>query len=167
MPKTTPEPTLEELEAQAAELAARLDELHAEQQRAAEAEAARRAAAEAEFDRQFIATVSIADLEAEANQAAEPLYQALADDPLILALVGYSSTLRRKAHLHTEVSNARMRLGLQGLGPMIGPTGISPAGLPDILARVVDRITTDRVNGEIADLHARRTAAGDDNPEGN
>ncbi len=153
--------TREQLEQQAAALNAQLDAIR-EQERGEQEEAARRRAqAEAEWDRQFLATLTTADLEKDVDRTAQALDEVLATNPLVLALADFLTALRRRSNLRQELSSARMRLGQDPLPTETMRTEIKPADVLDMLLRPTNRMAGDRVAAEVADMYARRDAAGD------
>ena len=162
MPKTSTAPVddREELERQAAALNARLAAIHEQERREQEEAARRRGEAEADFDRQLLAAVTPSDLEAEVDRAARELDEALATDPLVVALAGYYTALRRRSNLRQELSSARMRVGQEPLPAVAMATEIAPVEVLDLILRTAARIATDRVSDELADLYAKRKAAG-------
>lgn len=165
MPKiqATPTPTVdrEELERQAAELNAQLDAIRERERREQEEAERRRAEAEAEWDRRFLADVTPAQLEQDVEQAAQALDEALATNPLVVAFAAYYTQLRRRSNLRQELSSARMRIGQDPLPAGARATEIMPDEVLDLLLRAAARIAGDQVRDELADLYAKRTAAGD------
>ncbi len=159
--KTTAPLTREQLEEQAAELNAQLAAIREQERREQEEAARRRAHLEAEFDRQFLATLTPAQLEADVDQAAQALDEALATNPLVLALSDFLTALRRRSNLRQEISAARMRLGQDPLPAQSMRTEITPEDVLDLLLRPTNRMAGDRVAAEVADLYAQRDAAGD------
>ncbi len=159
--KTTAPMTREELEQQAAELNAQLAAIREQERQEQEAAARRRAQAEAEWDRQFLANLTPVELESDVDNAAQALDEALAANPLVLALSDYLTALRRRSNMRQEISAARMRLGQDPLPVQSMETEIRPEYVPDLLLRPVNRIASGRVSDEISDLYAQRGAAGD------
>ncbi len=153
--------TREQLEQQAADLNAQLSAILAQEQREQEEAARRRAEGEAEFDRQFLATLTPADLEKDVDQAAQALDEALATNPLVLALANFLTALRRRSNLRQEINNARMRLGEDPFPTQAMRTEIRPEDVLDLLLRPTNRMAGDRVAAEVADLYAQRDAAGE------
>ncbi len=135
MPKTTDTLTRKQLEAQAAELNAQLAAIREQERREQEEVARRRAQAEADFDREFIATLTPADLEQDVDQAAQALDEALATNPLVLALADFLTALRRRSNLRQEISSARMRLGEDPLPTQSMRTEITPEDVLELLLR--------------------------------
>ncbi len=160
MPKTAA-PTRKELEQQAADLNAQLAAIREQEQREQEEAARRRAQAEAEWDRQFLATLTTADLEKDVDRAAQALDEELATNPLVLALADFLTALRRRSNLRQEISAARMRLGQDPLPTQSMRTEITPEDVLELLLRPTTRMAGDRVAVEVADLYAQRDAAGD------
>ncbi len=110
MPKmTTPEQkTREQLEAEAADLAARLDAIRQEEARRQQEEAQRLAQAEQDWDQQAVAAYSREALDAEVAQAEQAFRDALAETPLVRAMAGYLAVLQRR---RTAVYNHQSTLG--------------------------------------------------------
>ena len=162
MPKTSTVPVddREQLERQAAELNAKLEAIRQQEQREQEEAARRRAMAEAEWDREFLATVTPAQLDQAVEKAAQDLHQALTINPLVVALGAYYTQLRRRGNLRQEVSNARMRIGQEPLGANPYTTEIQAETVVDLVLQTAAHIATDRVSDELADLYAKRNAAG-------
>lgn len=158
MPTRTPL-TRERIEQQAAALAAQVAEFERQDQQRQEEEHLRRAQAQEKFDRQLVADYSAERAEADVKQARADLDAALADNPLVLALADFLAALRRKAHIEFEVSSARSRLGLPTFRPSSNVTELV-GGLDEYVVRAVERIADERTSAEVADLHARRDAAG-------
>ncbi len=166
MPSRTEQPpTREQIEAQAADLNARLAAIHEEDRREQEQADRRRAEAQRQFDEQFVADFSRAALEADVDQARAELDQALADDPIVQALASYLASLRRRSHGLLEHSSALARLGRPADAPQAVATELER--LDEYLLPVAARIATDRVAAELAAFHARRETAGDDTTEEN
>ncbi len=153
--------TREELEQQAADLNAQLAAIREQERREQEDAARRRAQAEAEWDQRFLAALTPADLEREVDRAAQVLDEALATNPLVLALAGFLTALRRRSNLRQEISNARMRVGQDPLPTQAMRTEITPEDVLDLLLRPTNRMAGDRVAVEVADLYAQRDAAGE------
>jgi hypothetical protein len=153
--------TREQIEAQAADINTKLAAFHAEDQRQAEEQEQRRHAAQRQFDEQLVESTSVAHLNANVEQARADLDAALADNPLVQALSGYLTALRRRSNLLFEVNSARNRLGQPATSRPSGmTTEVTGAEIVDFIAQAVARVATDRVGAEMAELHARRDAAG-------
>ncbi len=159
MPKTVPL-TREQVEQQAADLNAQLAAIREQERLEQEAAADRRAAAQQQFDEQFVAGFSRAALEADVDQARAALDETLAADPLTLALADYLTALRRRSHLFLEQSAALGRLGQPVPAPHA--LGTELQRIDEYVLPIASRIATERVAAEMADLHARRETAGDD-----
>lgn len=156
--KTTP--TREQIEQQAAELAAQVDAFRQQDEQRAEEEWNRRLEAQREFDRQLVAAHSDARLETEVSQARSALDTALAESPWVIALADYLSALRRRSHAAFEDNSARSRLGLPTGPTYTGATEI--VGVDEYVIRAAERMAAERIEAEQAELHARREAAGSD-----
>jgi hypothetical protein len=155
--KTTP--TREQIEQQAAELAAQVAEFQAQDAQREYEQLQRRIAAQEEFDRQILADYRANPGDDDLREARAALDAALADDPLVQALATYSAALRRRARLAFEASSADTRLGGPGFRQPPGPTELV-GGLDEYVLRAAERIAEERVTAEMADLLARRDAAG-------
>ncbi len=158
--KTTAPVDREQLEAEAARLNAQLAAIREQDRLEQEAAAQRRAEAQAEWDRQFLATLTPADLESDVDKAAQVLDEVLATNSLVLALSDFLTALRRRSNLRQEISAARMRLGQDPLPTQSMRTEIEPADVLDLLLRPVNRMASDRVAAEVADLYTQRDDAG-------
>ncbi len=165
MPSKTALPTRQEVEQQAADLAAKLDAFRQQDQQQAAVDQQRRTKAHEEFDRQFVADYRSAADEADVRQARETLEVALRENPFVRAFADYVTTLRRVSHRQAEVSAALTRLGRPSFRPVANVTEVI-GGLDEFVLRAVDRIADERIEVERSDLHARRDAAGD-NPKEN
>ncbi len=167
MPETAPL-TREQIEAQAADLAAQVAAFEAEDQRRAEEEWRRRAAAQHQWDERFAASVSRTALNTEVDQARAALDAALEADPLVLALSDFLTALRRRSHVILEHNSALVRLGRPENRPPAGMrTEVTATELAELIAEAMNRIAADRVGSEMAELHAKRDAAGTDTTEEN
>lgn len=166
MPSKTALPTREEVEAQAADLAAQLDTFRQQDQLREAEDHQRRTKAQEEFDRQFVEDYSSAADEADVRQARETLEVALHANPLVRAFADYVTTLRQVSHRQAEVSAALTRLGRPSFRPIANVTEVI-GGVDEFVLRAVDRIADERVEADRADLHARRDAAdtADTNPK--
>ena len=158
--KTTAPLTREQIEKRAAEDAAVLAEFHRQDQEQEQAAARRRAEAQREWDQRFVAGFSRAALEADVDRTRAALDQALAENPLTLALVDHLVALRRRSHALLEHNAALARLGR--------PTAAASVDtelqrLDEYLLPVASRLATELVAAEMADLHASRDAAGTEN----
>lgn len=158
MPKTTALPTREQILAEAEVANARAAEVRQQMQQEQQAEHARRFEAQRQFDDQLVAGYSREQVEAEVKQAKATLDQALADNPLVLALADYLTALRRRSHAVQEHMSALGRLGRPTAPPMAGPTEL--AAIETYVLSAAERLASDRISTELADLHARRDAAG-------
>ncbi len=166
MPRTITAPeqkTREEIEAQAADLAAQVAAFEAEDQRRADEEWRRRAAAQHQWDERFAASVSRTALNTEVDQARAALNAALEADPMVLAFADYLAALRRRSHLILEHNSALMRTGRPENRPPAGmATEVTATEVAELIAQAMTRIASDRVASEMAELHAKREAAGTD-----
>lgn len=160
MPSKTA-PTREQIEQQAAELAAQVEQFREQDYQQQEAERQRRIRAQEEFDRQLVADyrANLGKDEADLRAARAALDATLANDPLVSALADYSAVLRRRARLAFEASSAANRIGQPGFSKPFGPTELV-GGLDEYVLRTAERLAEERVTAESADLHARRDAAG-------
>lgn len=159
MPKTTM-PTREQIEQEAdaaATRAAQLRQALAEQDQAA---LDRRLEAQRAWDEQHVAGFSRAAVEAEVDRAKAALDAALAENPLVLALADYLHALRRRSHDVFEHMSALGRLGRPTGSPAAGPTELGR--LEEYVITAAERLATERVDREQAEMHARRDAAGAD-----
>ncbi len=167
MPKTAPL-SREQIEAQAADLAAQVAAFQAEDQRRAEEEWRRRAAAQQQWDQRFAASVSRRQLDDHVDQARAALDAALEADPMVQALAGYLAALRRRSHVILEHNSALDRLGQpQNPRPAGMATEVTAIDVAELIAQAMNRIATERVAAEMAELHAQREAAGTDTTEVN
>ncbi len=165
MPKTE-SVTREQIEAQAADLAAQVAAFEAEDQRRAEEEWRRRAAAQHQWDEQFAASVSRTALNTEVDQARAALDAALEAAPLVLALADYLAALRRRSHVILEHNSALARLGRpENPRPAGLATEVTATDVAELLAQAMARVASARVAAEMAELHAQREAAGTDTTE--
>jgi hypothetical protein len=168
MPKIDAPLTREQIEAQAADINTKLAAFHAEDERRAQEEYRRRAAAQQQWDEQFVATISRSRLNADVDQARAELDAGLADNPLVVALAGYLTALRRRSHVLQEQNAALARLGRPTAPRDAGlPTEVTATELTEFIAQAMTRIASSRVSAEMNELHARRDAAGTDTTEEN
>ncbi len=162
MPKNDPEPTRDQLQAEAeqhllkaAELRRQLEERAAEEQR-------RRAQGERAWDEEFIAAHPRATLNAQVDQARERLDQALVDSPLVAAISDFATAEARRRTLSYELQSAQLRLDPRaadrGTAPLPDAYVLSPA---DRLAAAVDQAVADRLAADAAQREADRAAAGE------
>lgn len=159
MPKTTTIPSREQIEQQAGELAAKLDAFREQDQQQAAEDHRRKVEAQREWDEQLVAGYNRTAIDAEAEQAKAAFDQALAANPLVLALADYAAAMRRRSHRLHEYMAARGRLGLPTAPPDVVVTDL--AHLDEYVTRTAERIAGDLIGAENADLHAGRDAAGD------
>jgi hypothetical protein len=165
VPKTAPL-TREQIEAQAADLAAQVAAFQAEDQRRAEEAWRRRAAAQHQWDERFAASVSRSQLNTDVDQARAALDAALEADPLVQALAGYLAALRRRSHVILEHNSALVRLGQpENPRPSGMPTEVTATEVAELIAQAMTRVATQSVGAEMAELHAQREAAGTDTTE--
>ncbi len=158
MPTTDPMPTREQIEQQAAELAAQLDAYRQQDAREEQERQQRRAQAEHEYDQQQAAGYSRSALDAQVARARAEFDQQLADTPLVQALADWAVALQRRRNAVYEYSNALMRLGLPGVpGHDLPPAELGP--VEDLVAAAVRRIVTERTDADAAALAAQREAA--------
>ncbi len=151
-------PAREQLERQAAEVAAQLDALRQQQERQEQLERQRRAQAEREFDQQQVATFSRAQLDDEVAQARAQFDEALAGAPLVRALADWATALQRRRTATYEHGSALTRLGLPGIaGHDLPRAELGP--VEDLIAAAVRRIVTERTDADAAALAAQREAA--------
>ncbi len=166
MPKMTTRPeqrTREQLEAEAADLAAQVAAFEAEDQRRADEEWRRRAAAQHQWDEQFAASVSRTALNTEVDQARAALDAALEADGLVLALADYLAALRRRSHLILQQNSALARLGQpENPRPAGFATEVTATDVAEFIAQATARLASARVAAEMDELHAEREAAGTD-----
>jgi hypothetical protein len=156
MPKTAP--TREQLEQEAQTAAARAAEITAQLLEQEQTDYATRLEAQRRFDEQLVASYDRSAIEAEVKQATADLDAALRANPLVLALADYLTALRRRSHAVREHMAARNRIGLPTAPPDPGPTEL--ATVEEYIHTAATRMAEERVSAEIADLHARRDAAG-------
>jgi hypothetical protein len=161
MPKTTA-PTREQIEQEVAAAEQRAAMLREQLWLEDETKRQRRADAQREWDEQFVASTSRAQLFAETEQARAELHAALEENPLIVALGDYFSALRRRSHLVFELNQALDRLG-QPASPVPArmQTELTAVELLDLLQQTAERIATERIDTENADRAASRDAAAD------
>ena len=156
--------TREQIEQRAAEDAAVLAEFHRHDQEQAQAAAQRRAEAQRMWDEQFVVAFSRAALEADVAQTRAELDEAIAADPVTAALVEHLIAMRRRSHTLSELNGALARLGRPTAAPNVAT---ELQHLDAYVLPVATRIATERVSAEMAELHARRETAGDNNTEEN
>jgi len=157
MPKTTPK-TPDELRAEAERLDAQAGALRQQLQEQAQEAAERRRVAQLAWDERFAAGYSRAAIEADVDQARAALDEALAANPLVGALADYLVAIRRRSHAVLEQMSVLNRLGRPSGPPNAGPTELAP--LEEYVIRAAERMASDRVAAELAELHAGREAAG-------
>ena len=158
MAKTVTPTTPDELRAEAERLDAEASALRQELQRQAQASEERRLAAQREWDERYAASFNRAAIEADVDKAKAALDQALAENPLVLALADYLAALRRRSHAVREHMSALNRLGRETGPPNAGPTEL--ATTDEYVIRTANRIAEDRIAAELNELHAQREAAG-------
>ncbi len=148
-------PTREQLEQQAAAVAAQLDVLRQQQEQQDQQERQRRAHAEAEYDQQQAAAFSRAALDNEVAQARAQFDEALASTPLVQALSDWATALQRRRNAVYEHASALTRLGQPSIpGHDLPPAEIGP--VEDVIAAAVRRIVAARTDADAAALAARR-----------
>ncbi len=163
MPKTTEATTPDEIQQQITHLETQGIALRRRLIADGEETQRRQAAAQREFDEQLVAGYTAAAYETEFTDARAALDQALAQNPLVIALADYLTAMRRRRYAAHEHYSALSRLDrLRGQQPMLPHAELGP--VEEILARAVERLTTERTDQENADLHTRRANAGT-NPE--
>lgn len=165
MTKTATIPTRQQVEQQAAELAAQVDAFREQDQQQAAEDQQRKVEAQRVFDEQLVGGYSSDADEAEVRQARDTLEAALRDNPLVRAFADYTTSLRQVSHRQYEASAALTRLGRPSFRPSPVVSQLV-GGLDEYVLRAVDAIADERVDAARADLHARRDAAGD-NPKEN
>ncbi len=158
MPTTDPMLTREDLERQAAQVAAQLDALRQEQAQQEQQERQRRAQAEQEYDREQIANYSRVALDNEVAQARAQFDEALANTPLVRSLADYLYAQQRRRTATYEHASALTRLGQPGIpGHDLPRAELGP--VEDIIAAAVQRIVTARTDADAAKAAADREAA--------
>lgn len=162
MPSKTDMPSREQIEAEAAQAAARAAELRERLHRHDAEEARRRYEGERAWDEAFVADFSIAALDADVDQAREQLDQTLAESPVVAALVAHAVALNRRRTLTYEARSAAMRLDPtlpdQNQHPLPEAFALPPS---DMLATAVDRLVAQQLAADRAEREAARVAAGD------
>lgn len=113
--------TTETLEQRAARLAEEMREVNEEQTRLANEAAQRRAQAQADFDAKIVADWNAADLDAAVTDAQRALRQAIADDPLTIAVSNYYIAAGLRHERWNQYLGARTRQGLNNTN-MQAPT---------------------------------------------
>ncbi|MDP9458998.1 MAG: hypothetical protein M3Q22_01685 [Actinomycetota bacterium] len=163
MPKmtTTPEQrTREQLEAEAADLAARLDAIRQEEFRRQQEEAQRLAQAEQDWDRQAAAGYDRKALDAEAARAEQAFRDAIATTPLVQAMAAYLTALQRRRTAVSEHYSTLDRLGhdtsrWNPADPSQYPTAeLGP--VQDYVTAAVQRLVTEQLDGELLDRDRQR-----------
>jgi hypothetical protein len=157
MPKTTM-PTREDLEAQAAELQAKLDAIRQAEQQATDEAHARAEAAREQFDRDQLASFDLRALDAECGQAEVTLRETLLRDPLIVALTDYVTTLRRRRLAVYDAHTLRQRLHPEKQTALNPPQAEVP-NIGELLAGLVERAVQHRIEDERAEVDLAREAA--------
>ncbi len=167
MSKTAPM-SREQIEAQAADLAAQVAAFQAEDQRRADEEWRRRTAAQQQWDERFAASVSRRQLDDHVDQARAALDAALEADSMVQALADYLAALRRRSHMILEHNSALVRLGQrENPRPSGMATEVTATKVAELVAEAMTRVATERVAAEMAELHAQRDAAGTDTTKEN
>jgi uncharacterized small protein (DUF1192 family) len=161
MPKTTAAPAREQIEQEVAEAEQRAAMLRDQLWREDEAKRQRREDAQREWDEQFVACFSRAQVFADTEQAREDLIAALAENPLIAAFADYFAALRRRSWAIAKHNEALNRLGQTPPPVTTLQTELSAVEILDLLQRAAERIATDRVGAELAEQAASREAAAD------
>lgn len=161
MPKTTDAPpTREQLEQEAAQAEQRAAMIREQMWLADEAERRRRLDAQRQWDQEFADSHSLEDLERGVVQARAELDAALAETPLVQAVTAYLIALRRRSHMRMEYISARNRLGDDVVGPLPPVETEIHGQLDDLVSVVAERIAGEVVAVEMAEIHASRDAAG-------
>lgn len=157
MPKTAQ--TREQIEQQAAELAAQIEEFHEQDRKAQEERWHNRTEAQRQWDEDFVAGYSYARTEVEVGDARRALDEALAADPIVQAFAHYLAAMRRRYQLVVEKNAAMARLGRPE--PLrLGGMQTELIGLEDFIFQAAERIGAEQVSAEMAELQTRRDAAG-------
>ncbi|WP_100501836.1 hypothetical protein [Geodermatophilus chilensis] len=159
MPKTTAEPTSDQLAAEAERIAARLTEIREQEAQRQQQQAQRRADAERQFDEELVAGYDRKALDAEVDAARATFDAAVADLPIVKALADYTAAQQLRRTRVYEHLSALSRLG-HDVDYRALPT-VDVAPVQDVVTAAVARIVGDRTATEVNDLHARRAAAGD------
>lgn len=151
----------------AAALAEKAERLRAQ---AAEADAGcRRRAAEmadrqnarqAAWDERFVAAWDPKALEAEVERTAAELEQAIAEDPVVVALTAYYHAQSRRRWLTAELFGALDRLGRPTAGAQLPPTATPPSA-EALVGGVVERRSADMGAAERADMERQRNGEDD------
>jgi hypothetical protein len=161
MPKITDTLTREQIEQEAAAAEQRAAMLREQMWLEDEAKRQQRADVQREWDEQFVASISRAQLFSDAERARAELLVALAENLLIAALGDYFTALRRRSHLVFELNQALDRLGQPASPVPAGmQTELTAVELLDLLQQTAERIATERIDTENADRAASRDAAG-------
>ncbi len=151
-------PTREQIEQQAAELAAQIDAYRQQDAREEQERQRRRAEAEREYDQQAVAIFSHAALTDDVARARAQFDAALADTPVVRALADYMTALQRRRALTYEYSSALNRLGLPDVpGHALPRAELGP--VENLIAAAVQRLVAERIDEERAALAAQRETA--------
>ncbi len=150
-------PSREQIEQQAAELAAQIaayqqQDLQEEQERQL-----RRTQAEHEFDQQRAANYSRRELDAEVARARAEFDDSLAETALVRTLADWAVALQRRRDAVYEHVSRLNRLGRPTEGVDYPPAELGP--VQDVIAAAVQQLVTERVGAERAALAAQRETA--------
>ncbi|MDP9460494.1 MAG: hypothetical protein M3Q22_09670 [Actinomycetota bacterium] len=157
---TTPEQkTREQLEAEAADLVARLDAIRQEEARRQQEEAQRFAQAEQEWDQQAAAAYDREALDAEVAQAEQAFRDALAETPLVRAMADYLAVLQRRRTAVFDHQSTLGRLGRETRWNPADPSQYPTAELGPVqeyVATTVQRLVADQLASEHLDRDRQR-----------
>jgi hypothetical protein len=152
--------TREQIEQQAAELAAQVEAFREQDRQRQEEEQRRRAAAERACDEQFAADYSRQELDTAVDRARAAFQEALAENPLVLALADYLTAMQRARTLTYEYAATLGRLGRGDRAPAAHSYPIAELGpVEDYIASAVARLVAERVDAETAERTSQRQAA--------
>ena len=99
--------------------------------------------------------------ELEVGEARRALDEALANDPLVQAFANFQAAMRRRYQLLIERNAALSRLGKPvPTSQTIAGMQTELIGLEDYVFQTADRIGSEQVAAEMAEMHASRDAAG-------
>ena len=159
MPSKTA-PTREQIEQQAAELAAQVEAFREQDRQRQEQEWQRRAQADHDYDEQLVANYSRRELDADVDQARVAFGEALAENPLILALADYMTAMQRARTATYDYANALGRIGQGNRVPPPHSYPIAELGpVEDYIASTVARLVAERMDAETAEQASQRQAA--------
>ena len=147
--------TPEALEERAAKLRAEAAEVEAELRRQDNERRAALAARQRAFDEHLVASWDLKALDAEVERKAAELQESIRNDPFVLALVNHFHAQSRRRVLAFEVMSARGRLG-HDISTVRLPDAPPTPAVADLIASVVEQVSSERTAAEVAELHARR-----------